>query len=41
MYVFHRMVPVVASRATTLPRKLQHGYPGITVRGSSREDTPT
>jgi hypothetical protein len=38
--VFQMISPVPASRATTLPRKLQQGYPGITEKNSSPDETP-
>src|SRR6266496_1166021 len=36
--VFQSIAPVLASSATTLPRKLQHGYAGFVARVSSVED---
>src|SRR6266576_2658785 len=36
--VFQSVAPVCASSATTLPRKLQHGYAGSNARVSSREE---
>ncbi len=41
VYDFHNRLPVLASYATTLPRKVQHPYEGRGAATSSLEDIGT